>query len=82
MAVADVLVSFLLLVSIYAILAFGMNVKYGHTGLLDFGHVAFFLVGAYTATIFVLPPDEPGDFTEYVVGFGDLPLVGTWVGGL
>ncbi len=82
MAVADVLVSFMLLVSIYAILAFGLNIKYGQTGLLDFGHVGFFLIGAYTSALFVLPADETGDFTEYVIGFGDLPLVGTWVFGI
>ena len=82
MAVADVLVSFMLLVSIYAILAFGMNIKYGQTGLLDFGHVGFFLIGAYTSVLFVLPADQPGDFTEYVVGLGDVPLVGTWAFGI
>ncbi len=78
MAVADVVVSFLLLVSIYGILALGLNIKYGHTGLLDFGHVGFYLVGAYTAALFVLGPDTPGDFTVYVIGLGNVPLLGTW----
>jgi branched-chain amino acid transport system permease protein len=27
---------------IYAMLAMGLNVHYGYTGLLNFGHVAFF----------------------------------------
>jgi len=81
-AAADVVVSFMLLVAIYAILAFGLNIKYGHTGLLDFGHVGFFLVGAYTATLFVLPPDDPSDFTTYVVGLGEIPLLGTWTAGI
>jgi ABC-type branched-subunit amino acid transport system permease subunit len=78
MAAADVVISFLLLVSIYGILSLGLNVKYGHTGLLDFGHVGFYLVGAYTAALFVLGPDDPTDFTTYLVGFGDVPIVGTW----
>ncbi|ERG99902.1 MAG: ABC-type branched-chain amino acid transport system, permease component [Haloquadratum sp. J07HQX50] len=78
MAVADVVVSFLLLVSIYGILALGLNIKYGHTGLLDFGHVGFYLIGAYTAALFVLGPDTPDDFTVYIIGLGNVPLLGTW----
>jgi ABC-type branched-subunit amino acid transport system permease subunit len=79
MAVADVVVSFMLLVSIYGILALGLNVKYGHTGLLDFGHVGFYLIGAYTAALFVLGPDDPTDFTVYLIGLGDVPILGSWV---
>jgi ABC-type branched-subunit amino acid transport system permease subunit len=79
MAVADVVVSFMLLVSIYGILALGLNVKYGHTGLLDFGHVGFYLIGAYTAALFVLGPDDPTDFTVYLIGLGDIPILGSWV---
>ena len=78
MAAADVVISFMLLVSIYGILSLGLNVKYGHTGLLDFGHVGFYLIGAYTAALFVLGPDDPTDFTAYVIGLGNVPVVGTW----
>ncbi|MDT3435881.1 ABC transporter permease subunit [Haloarcula sp. 1CSR25-25] len=82
MAVSDVVISFVVLVAIYGILSYGLTLKYGHTGLLDFGHVGFFLVGAYTSALFVLPPDDPGDFTAYVVGLGDVPVVGTWIVGI
>ncbi|MFD1632453.1 ABC transporter permease subunit [Haloplanus ruber] len=78
MAAADVVISFMLLVSIYGILSLGLNVKYGHTGLLDFGHVGFYLIGAYTAALFVLGPDDPTDFTAYIIGLGNVPVVGTW----
>ncbi|WP_299333750.1 branched-chain amino acid ABC transporter permease [Haloplanus sp.] len=78
MAASDVVMSFMLLVSIYGILSLGLNIKYGHTGLLDFGHVGFYLIGAYTAALFVLGPDDPSDFTTYVVGLGELPVIGTW----
>ena len=78
MAASDVVISFMLLVSIYGILSLGLNIKYGHTGLLDFGHVGFYLIGAYTAALFVLAPDDPSDFTTYVVGLGDVPVIGTW----
>lgn len=39
------------LVLIYALLALGLNLQYGYTGLINFGHVAFFAVGAYTSAI-------------------------------
>lgn len=33
--------------AVYAMLAIGLNVHYGYTGLLNFGQVGFMLVGAY-----------------------------------
>lgn len=36
---------------IYVLLALGLNLQYGLTGLINFGHVGFFCVGAYTAAI-------------------------------
>jgi neutral amino acid transport system permease protein len=33
--------------AVYALLAIGLNVHYGYTGLLNFGQVGFMLVGAY-----------------------------------
>lgn len=39
------------LVLIYALLALGLNLHFGYTGLINFGHVAFFAVGAYTSAI-------------------------------
>jgi branched-chain amino acid transport system permease protein len=40
-----------ILVLIYALLALGLNLHFGYTGLINFGHVAFFAVGAYTSAI-------------------------------
>jgi branched-chain amino acid transport system permease protein len=37
----------------YALSAIGLNLQFGYTGLLNFGHVAFMLVGAYGAAITV-----------------------------
>ena len=34
-----------------ALAAVGLNLQFGYTGLLNFGHVAFMLVGAYGAAI-------------------------------
>jgi ABC-type branched-subunit amino acid transport system permease subunit len=74
MATADILVSLVVLAMFYSILSLGMNIKYGHTGLLDFGHVGFYLIGAYTAALLVVPADVGGPSTVYLFGL-DLPWV-------
>jgi neutral amino acid transport system permease protein len=74
MATADILVSLVVLAMFYSILALGMNIKYGHTGLLDFGHVGFYLIGAYTAALLVIPGDVGGPDTVYLLGL-NLPWV-------
>ena len=42
------------MVLIYALLAIGLNLQYGETGLINFGHVAFFALGAYTSSLLAL----------------------------
>jgi len=37
--------------AIYMLLAIGLNLQYGFTGLINFGHVGFFCIGAYAAAI-------------------------------
>lgn len=37
--------------AIYALLALGLNLHYGMTGIINFGHVGFFCVGAYAAAL-------------------------------
>lgn len=39
---------------IYGLLALGLNLQWGHTGLVNFGHVAFFAIGAYTSALLTL----------------------------
>ena len=41
----------LLFASIYAVFALGLNLEWGFTGLINFGHVAFFAIGAYTTVL-------------------------------
>jgi branched-chain amino acid transport system permease protein len=43
----EVGVTFLL----YGLLVLGLNLQFGYTGLVNFGHVAFFAVGAYAAAM-------------------------------
>lgn len=38
-------------VGLYAIFALGLNLQWGFTGLINFGHVAFLTVGAYTTVL-------------------------------
>ena len=44
---------------IYTILALGLQVQFGFTGLLNFGHAAFMAVGAYTMAILVVKAELP-----------------------
>jgi branched-chain amino acid transport system permease protein len=39
---------------IYVLLALGLTLQYGLTGLINFGHVGFFAIGAYTSTLLVM----------------------------
>lgn len=63
--------SVLTVAGIYAILALGLNIHWGETGLLNFGHVAFFAVGAYATTLLTIP--SPATTQDYSFGFG-LPI--------
>lgn len=45
------LISILIIGAIYALLAIGLNIQYGETGLINFGHVAYFAIGAYASSI-------------------------------
>ncbi len=68
--VISFLTGFATLVAIFAILGLGLNVHWGYTGILNFGVVAFFMVGAYTAAIITKGPATT-EYVRYVGGFGD-----------
>jgi len=57
-------VFFLTFASIYALLALGLNVQWGYTGMLNVGVAAFFAVGAYASAIVTTPAnaDHLGGF--------------------
>ena len=44
---------------IYAIFSLGLQLQFGFTGLLNFGHVASMAIGAYTMAILVVKEDFP-----------------------
>ena len=62
----------------YALAAIGLNLQFGYTGLLNFGHVAFMLVGAYGSAITV---DKGGPlWLGVLVGIGAALLLGLLLG--
>lgn len=69
-------VGFLTTVAIFGIVVLGMNVQWGYTGILNFGVVAFFMVGAYTQALLTLGPG--GEFSDYILGL-ELPVYTGWV---
>ena len=48
------IVNLLIPIGIYIILAVSLNLALGFTGLINFGHIAFFGIGAYTSALLVL----------------------------
>ena len=51
MALADFLITLLTFVAVYGLFGISLNLKYGFTGLVDFGHVAYFMIGAYVTVV-------------------------------
>ena len=79
MALADFFVSLLTFVAIYSLFGIGLNVKYGFTGLIDFGHVAYFMIGAYVTVVLTMPAGG-GTTYEGLGGFA-LPALLAFPGG-
>jgi neutral amino acid transport system permease protein len=48
------LVFLIISIAIYAIFSLGLNLQWGFTGLINFGHVAFMTVGAYSTALLSL----------------------------
>jgi branched-chain amino acid transport system permease protein len=69
-------VFFLTVASIYALMALGLNLQWGFTGLFNVGVAGFFAVGAYATAILTGP-----DYPEQLGGFA-LPVPVGWLGSL
>jgi len=62
----------------YALAAAGLNVHFGYTGLLNFGHVAFMMMGAYGTAVTV---DQGGPlWLGLLVGVAAAALLGLLLG--
>lgn len=51
MGVFQFIVSISIPTGVFTIFALGLNLKWGFSGLLDIGHVAYFAIGAYTTAL-------------------------------
>ena len=60
----DYFVYLLTIIGIWGLLSLSLNLQYGLTGLVNLGHIAFFMLGAYASTILVMVVG-----TSFVVGF-------------
>jgi branched-chain amino acid transport system permease protein len=67
---------------IYSILALGLNVVVGYTGLLHLGIAAFFGIGAYITGILTVPayPFQVGFLAALVLSTGGAALLGVLLG--
>lgn len=70
------LVTVLVWIGIYGLLALGLNLQWGQTGLFNIGIIGFAAVGAYTSAILTMPPDA-----AYLGGFG-FPFPVGLIGGM
>ncbi len=65
---------------IYGLLAVGLNIQFGFAGVLNFGYVAFFAVGAFASAIVTLPPPGSEAYlaanARYEVGLGQSVAAG------
>ena len=50
----DLFLHLAIVVAIYSIFALSLNIEVGYTGLFNFGHVAFFAIGAYASALLTL----------------------------
>jgi branched-chain amino acid transport system permease protein len=71
---------------IYGLLTLGLNVQYGYSGILNFGHVAFFAVGAFASALITLAPKGSPAYLEagarYTIGLGQPFIVGLLAAGV
>ncbi len=73
LGLANYAVFMAILIGIYALLALGLNIQWGFTGLFNAGIAGFFAVGAYTSAILTSLPAS-GRLGGY-----ELPLLVGWL---
>ena len=78
------LVSFAIVGSIYAVLALGLNVQWGYTGLFNIGIAAFFAIGAFTTALVTTTAatGAAAAFSQQAFGLGAPFLAGVLAAGV
>jgi len=64
------------MIGIYGVLALGLNIQWGVTGLFNAGIAGFFAVGAYLSALLTAPPSP-----ERIMGW-ELPVAVGWLGAM
>jgi ABC-type branched-subunit amino acid transport system permease subunit len=59
MPIINFIIYLLTMIGIYSLLAMSLNFQVGFTGLINFGQVAFFCIGAYTSSLLVVKAGAP-----------------------
>jgi ABC-type branched-subunit amino acid transport system permease subunit len=59
MPIINFIIYLLTMIGIYSLLAMSLNFQVGFTGLINFGQVAFFCIGAYTSSLLVVNAGVP-----------------------
>ncbi len=72
------IVSLTLFAATYAIFSLGLNLQWGYTGLINFGHVAFLTIGAYTTVL--LSSNGVPLFLAVLAGGGLAAFLGLLIG--
>ncbi len=71
-----------ILIGIYGVVAIALNFQYGEAGLINFGVVAYFAVGAYTFAILTAGPPSETALDQYKWGFNLNPFLAALLAGL
>jgi len=77
--VGGYLTSMLILIAIWAIMCFSMNLIYGYTGQLSLGHAAFLGIGAYAFGLLTVKA-HVGFWPAFVIAIGITGLLGFLIG--
>ncbi|MDF5730587.1 MAG: branched-chain amino acid ABC transporter permease [Rhizonema sp. PD38] len=75
---ADYIIFLAISTSIFALFALGLNLQWGFTGLVNFGHVAFMILGAYTTVLLSLKGVPL--LLSVLIGAGVAALLGLVIG--
>jgi branched-chain amino acid transport system permease protein len=70
--------SIVTVIAIYGLITLALNIQFGVAGLVNFGMVAYFAVGAYTYAIVTQPP--PSIVDKYKYGLELSPWIGLGLG--
>lgn len=76
--VLDYIVGFAVMAGIYSVMALGLNVQWGFTGLFNIGIAGFFALGAYTSALLTGPPHRDSSKTTFLAETGRKPPAWPW----